>query len=892
VGLLVALVLTVPAWLPWLDPRQNLWEVDDAKNHLLRLYVLEWMIVRGDWYPRWFPDMFIGFGYPVLNFYAPVFYYLALFLKALLRLDFWDAFRVSGVVAALIATTGTYALTWTLWRRASLAILAALTLLYGPYAFQINLYRRGDIPEAIGLALLPWLLLSIWRLWFAPSSGTRLVWALGVTATAASVILVHNITALIAAVLGALWTLFLLVVWPDRRALLYAVMAAVVAAGLSAFFWLPALAESKLVQLELAVSGNVDYRHWLIDPAGNTAKIQSVDNRQTRTGLIDLNLHYPHLLVAPPKISLAQAGLGLVALMSGLVLAGSSLRRLVRRWTGPPSAQPMRTRPEKADDSPNTGDTEQAAGWAGVFLLLFAIACWLLTFAPSAPVWEHLPGLRLVQFPWRLLGPLGVCIAIAGAGAFAPLLSWLERRWGELGATLGVCAVTLVAAAVLVNSLGDRVFQLGDSPPRTIDGRSLLEDERFDPIAAGTTSGREFMPREVDIPDHFYGEKRMVRTVNLLFPEGEWIGGMFRPVTGEMRLLNWQGGNLWLSARVVNDGSQPALMGIHQVRFAGWEARVDGKRIEPEIAPYVPEADASLSFMVIPIPPGEHTLTLSFGLTPARSVAVAITLASALAAAGGLAAYARRRRQTVPAAHVRLAGAVIFTLLVVAALAVRGLAPLFQTVSELPVPRAVGGIWQGAGLTGNNDGLLVNIAEAARTGQARIASPSGDVPGPDRFVDVRYLRVTDLDGLRNRRGQTATTSRQWLYMHPTSTVTLDVSLPPGRRALFQSALALDPVTVEQPVGDGVRFQASVARIGTSGRVEEPALVLDRDLNPRANHEERRWVPVEVDLSAWSGSTVRLTLRTLPRQDASYDWAGWGDPVVIVRETARTAIAHP
>jgi hypothetical protein len=61
------------------------------------------------------------------------------------------------------------------------------------------------------------------------------------------------------------------------------------------------------------------------------------------------------------------------------------------------------------------------------------------------------------------------------------------------------------------------------------------------------------------------------------------------------------------------------------------------------------------------------------------------------------------------------------------------------------------------------------------------------------------------------------------------------------------------------------------------------------VNPRARLEQRRWLPVEADLSQWAGTTVRLTLRTLPRDDLSFDWAGWGNPVIAVRETAR---AHP
>jgi hypothetical protein len=82
VGLCAALALSVPSWLPWLGPRITLWQgtpgVDDAKNHLLRTYVLGWLVSHGAWFPRWFSDLFLGYGYPLFNYYAPASYYLAL----------------------------------------------------------------------------------------------------------------------------------------------------------------------------------------------------------------------------------------------------------------------------------------------------------------------------------------------------------------------------------------------------------------------------------------------------------------------------------------------------------------------------------------------------------------------------------------------------------------------------------------------------------------------------------------------------------------------------------------------------------------------------------------------------------------------------------------------
>jgi uncharacterized membrane protein len=115
-GPLFVLLLSVPAWLPWLAPDVNLWEVDDAKNHLIRLFHFQWLLAHGVWYPRWVPEMFLGYGYPLFNYYAPGFYYLALTLKVLLRLDLWDAFRSVGVFACLTGTLGAYILVRTVWR--------------------------------------------------------------------------------------------------------------------------------------------------------------------------------------------------------------------------------------------------------------------------------------------------------------------------------------------------------------------------------------------------------------------------------------------------------------------------------------------------------------------------------------------------------------------------------------------------------------------------------------------------------------------------------------------------------------------------------------------------------------------------------------------------------
>jgi hypothetical protein len=160
--------------------------------------------------------------------------------------------------------------------------------------------------------------------------------------------------------------------------------------------------------------------------------------------------------------------------------------------------------------------------------------------------------------------------------------------------------------------------------------------------------------------------------------------------------------------------------------------------------------------------------------------------------------------------------------------------------------------------------IVADVIALTQQGQARIASPSGAVLGP--FVNVQKLFI-------------APRERRWLYMHPPSSVSLPVFLPP--RAAFQAGLALDPRTWEADGADGVRFIIEVTPDG-----EGTQRVLDEPVNPRARTEQRTWLDRWVDLSAFGGRHVTLTLRTDPASTAEYDWAGWADPIIFVQKGAR------
>ena len=115
---------------------------------------------------RWAPEMPPGYGYPVFNFYGPGAYYLA-GVPHLLGFSEYRALALAFAVATLAAGLGMYMLARDIFadeRRWS-PVVAATAYMVAPYMGQ-NIYIRGAIAEALGLALLPWIMWSIPRLFY------------------------------------------------------------------------------------------------------------------------------------------------------------------------------------------------------------------------------------------------------------------------------------------------------------------------------------------------------------------------------------------------------------------------------------------------------------------------------------------------------------------------------------------------------------------------------------------------------------------------------------------------------------------------------------------------------------------------------------------------------
>jgi len=507
--------------LLWAFLTRGLPQSADGALHLLRLVVLDSHIAAGVLYPRWAPELFLGFGYPVFSFYGPVSYYLA---EGLHLLGLGHSFALVGafVVFILLAGLGMYLLARdtaaaTLRRGVTLAALVAATAYMATPYLLTNAYLRGALGEVGAQALLPWIFWSFRRLTRDPRPARFVLpAALSLGGLAAT----HNITLLF---LPPVLLVYLAVLtWPRQptidnsptsgegrgargavrsylRRLAWPVAGGLAALGVSAFFWLPLLVE----------------RQFLSSVAFDIAATYVLENIWTGQNFLDLSLRFDYTLSIPFQVGLVQLLLG----VAGWTLW---LRRDREWWFW--------------------GATGLVAG-VGISQV-------------AAPLWLGSDLLLIAQFPWRLLTIVSLPLALFAGGG----LLRLDRsalRW--------VATVALLALILWANRLdGDQLKPL-ITDNRNLDLPQVTQFE-LDTAAYGTSSASEFMPRWA--ADGLFAPRTPVTAA---------------PIASPLTLTVTAAGPLALTAQI--DAALPAPLELTTFYFPGWAAMVDGVAVPTRPSP-------------------------------------------------------------------------------------------------------------------------------------------------------------------------------------------------------------------------------------------------------------------------------------------------------------------
>lgn len=564
---IAVLLLTLVAIHPLLQPTLP-WS-DDGQLHLWRVVELDHCLRNGYLYPRWMPDMAYGYGFPLLNYYAPLSVYLAEGFH-LLGLDFTVA-----LLAALSASLALGALGAYLWAHDAFGeaggLIAAVAYAYAPYTLYDAIWR-GNLAEALALGVLPW---AFWRLRRLVQHGSRCNLALTALAFAI-LVLSHNVTALIASPLLAGYALWIwLATERSRKALGLLAGALALGLALSAFFWMPALFERALVQTEkMVTTSHFDYRHNFLRPGELLSPPVPVD-------VTLMNPSVPRSLGWP---ALALMVLGVV----GSWKAGRS-----EGWKAisiPPSCQ--------------------SSGWRWEIPAVFVglLLCVALTLSASGRLWEKVPLLPYVGFPWRFLGLAGLMAAwLAGAS-----VQW-GQEWRPGIQALGVGLATLAIVTFSLTWLYPRYL----APMENLTPAGLIAFER-ESGALGTTSVGEYLPVGVQKPPdttaleaQYQAGGAIRRLVTELLPEGTTI------VSEEWQLI---GGDV----RVDSPHSWTAMLLLFH--FPGWRVWLNGQEVET-----MPSSPHGL--LRFAVPAGETHIKVRFSPTPWRLASTALSAAGLIALA-------------------------------------------------------------------------------------------------------------------------------------------------------------------------------------------------------------------------------------------------------------------
>jgi hypothetical protein len=517
-----------------------------ASGHDVEFHIASWLDVASQWkqgilYPRWTQWTNHGFGEPRFVFYPP----LSWVFGAVLTL-FLHGSAVPMVYISLTQTLAGFSAYMLLRRLASrrAAILGALFYSVNPDALLMT-YIRSDFAEQLACALFPLLLLvALYICELLPSTKPP---ARNIAAFA----LLYAGAWLCNAPAGVIasYAMALLVGWAaltrrSGRILSRGGAALALGLGLASFYIVPAAYEQRWVNISQALSSG-------LAPAQNFLFTVIDDPEHTWFNWI--------------------ASICAICLILVFALA-ALLSRKFRRL-----------------DSSSAG-TENRAPF-GALLLLGSVATALM-LSWTLPIWDHLPKLRFVQFPWR-------CMSMVALMAACFLAALAEKRHGWIAIAV-ILALMVPLAQFLVRNTWWDSDEMSTMSDAINTGTGFDGTDEYDPL------GDDHMELPTSAP-----------LTKMLSPDRQ---------TGvdpqaHVQIQKWKANEKEIRVET----TAAVDIAVRLLNYPAWKVEVNGKVIQPERMDDVNQ-------MVVPVGAGVSEIHARFIRTTDRYIGDAISLLSGLIA--------------------------------------------------------------------------------------------------------------------------------------------------------------------------------------------------------------------------------------------------------------------
>jgi hypothetical protein len=458
-------------------------------GHDFDFHLLSWLDVQQSWrnglfYPHWASSANFGAGEPRFVFYPPLTWMLGAALGLALPWQFVP------IALTFLLLAGTGLATRALARQAlgnGAATLAGCAALFSGYAL-FTAYERSAFGELSGGMWIPLLLLLILRDRNSSDSATRRALdgsAAPLALVMAGVWLSNVPLGVMASYLLAAVALAAALLKKSWAPVLRAAVGAALGIGVAALYLVPAIVEQRWVDIHQAIDdpGLLIENSWLFARHANPLlELHDVELHRVSliaTGMIAVALIGVLISWLRGKINLGYTREASSPQMQGksVVQTEASGHDFSRAECGAKPAGAL------APEGRSTEPTLKMGWW--IPLALIPVVILFLQFQISLPVWNLLPKLRFLQFPWRWLVVLEAPMAIFFASAV-----WCAGRWRRV-AVATLCTVFFLTATLAAGRLFFQVCDDEDAVQGTLDvyhsGAGFLGTDEYEPPGADNT---------------------------------------------------------------------------------------------------------------------------------------------------------------------------------------------------------------------------------------------------------------------------------------------------------------------------------------------------------------------------------------------------------------------
>jgi hypothetical protein len=521
----------------------------NASGHDFSFHVASWMDAAAQWrdgtlLPRWTDGANHGFGEPRFIFYPPISWMFGAALGFVVPWIFVPAVFI--IFAQTLAGMCAFALGLRLFPPSG-ALVCAVCYAANPYALLI-VYMRSDFAEQLALAFFPLLFLAAAEVSGVLNSPARsprrsivflaiMFAAVWLTNAPAGVVASYSLTMLF------VWSVVTKKSW---RPLLHGSAALALGFGLVGFYLVPAAYEQSWVNISLALASG-------LQPSQNFLYAVIADAEHNAFNRIASNTAV------------------LMMVLTGIFAALSFPR-------GRSTAGPL-----------------NKSLWSA--LVALSVTAVFLLIRISNILWEVLPKLRFVQFPWRWMSILAIPFAVFISAAV------VRKQMRGYRAASMIAAVLTILACTATYMVRHTWWDSEDVPVLL---EALQNDEGFEGVDEYDPLG----------DDHSLLPEKSERV--MVIPATREAGVKS---DAEVTVQPWTAERKEI--RVTT--REPSVLRLRLLDYPAW-------RVEVNKAVVVPEHTGESAQITVPLSPGLSHVVVRFIRTPDRTIGAAISVASVLIA--------------------------------------------------------------------------------------------------------------------------------------------------------------------------------------------------------------------------------------------------------------------